>query len=68
VQYLRLDPTMPDPYGKGIWVPLIEAATPFDTKERAERVKRLVSNASGVLYDDKEECWYVVKVADPIQP
>jgi hypothetical protein len=64
VHYIKLDQTMPDPYGKAIWVPLIQAATPFDTKESAEGVRRLVSNASGVIYDDKEECWYVVKVAD----
>jgi hypothetical protein len=59
MHYLKLDQTMPHPYGRALWVPLIEGATPFKSDADAQNAKRQVSDASGVIQDD--EYWYVVK-------
>lgn len=68
MQYLKLDATIPHPYRAPVWLPGPENATPFPSEGAAKAMKSLIPNASGVLYDDKEEYWYVVKVVDPIQP
>ena len=45
VNYLKLDQTMPDPYGQAIWPPRIEAATPFRSQAEATAGKSRISNA-----------------------
>jgi hypothetical protein len=46
-------------YGKFVWSPKIENATPFSTLEEADAKKRAVPDATGVIeFNDK---WYVVK-------
>jgi hypothetical protein len=62
MSYLRLDQTIPDPYVEPGWTVAIEDATPFDTRERAEAARVRVANASGVIHDDQEDYWYVVRV------
>jgi hypothetical protein len=61
MSYLRFHHTIPNPYKEPAWTATIEDATPFETKERAEVAKAQVAGASGVIYDDQEEHWYVVK-------
>jgi len=62
VSYLKLNQTIADPYTEPTWVQDVESATPFDTRERAEAAKVRVANASGVIFDDHEGYWYVVRV------
>jgi len=62
VSYLKLDQTAADPYTEPRWVQAPESATPFDTRERAEAAKVRVANASGVIFDDYQSYYYVVKV------
>ena len=59
--YVRLNQILPDPYTAPLWVQDVERATPFDTKEQAEAAKVRLANASGTIYDDQREYWYVVK-------
>lgn len=47
--YLKLNQTIADPYADPSWVPAVESATPFDTRERAEAARLRVANASGVI-------------------
>jgi len=62
VSYLKLDESIPDPYTGPKWVQSVEDATPFDTRERAESAKVRVAHASGVIFDDQQDYWYVVRV------
>jgi hypothetical protein len=62
VNYLKLNQTIADPYTDPGWVQDAEGATPFDTRERAEAARVRVASASGVIHDDQEDYWYVVRV------
>jgi hypothetical protein len=57
--YLKIDPTMPKPYGRPLWLPVIQAGTPFETSVQAETVKNQVPDATGVV--ESAGAWYVVK-------
>lgn len=61
MDYLKLDQTAADPYAQPTWAQDVESATPFDTKERAGAASVRVANA-GIIFDDEQEYWYVVKV------
>jgi hypothetical protein len=60
--YLKIDPSMPNPYGTAIWLPRIEAATPFRNKDEAQAVKDKFKEASGVI-EGADGYFYVMKVA-----
>ena len=62
MSYLKLDQTVADPYTTPSWVQNAKSATPFDTRERAEAARVRIADASGVIHDDFENYWYVVKV------
>jgi hypothetical protein len=59
MQYLIVDSTMPEPYGKFIWSESIGHATPFFSRVEADSVKKLVQDATGLAELDGN--WYVVK-------
>jgi hypothetical protein len=59
INYLKIDPTMPEPYGRPLWLPVIQAGTPFETSAQAETVKTQIPGATGVV--ESAGAWYVVK-------
>jgi hypothetical protein len=61
MSYLKLNQTIPDPYAAPEWAQAVEDATSFDTREQAEASAVRVEGVSGVIYDDQEEYWYVVR-------
>jgi hypothetical protein len=63
LHYLEIDLSMPDAFGKALWLPSMQAATPFQTKTEAQRVKNMTPNASGVI-QGLDGFFYVTKVDD----
>jgi hypothetical protein len=61
--YLKIDLSMPNPYGAALWLPRIEAATPFKDEADALTVKERVRDASGVIAG-ADGFFYVMKVSD----
>lgn len=59
MQYLTVDPDMPQPYGKFIWSPDIGHATPFPNSTDADAIKKLVPDATEVIQLNGK--WYVAK-------
>jgi hypothetical protein len=59
MHYLIIDSTMPEPYGKFIWSPRMESATPFSSLGDANAVRSAVPDATGVI--EAGGAWYVVK-------
>jgi hypothetical protein len=49
IQYLKIDLSMPDSFGKALWLPSLHDATPFKTKAEAKSVKSMMQNSSGVF-------------------
>jgi hypothetical protein len=64
LRYLKIDLSMPDAFGKALWLPSIQAATPFQRKGEAESVRNMMPSASGVI-QGADEFFYVTKVDDP---
>jgi hypothetical protein len=59
MQYLIAYSMMPEPYGKFVWTPKIENATPFPSSVAAEAKRSTVVDATGLIAHDGR--WYVVK-------
>ena len=59
MEYLIVDLSMPEPYGKFIWSPSVGHATPFASSIEADAVKALIPDATDVT--DIGGNWYVVK-------
>ncbi len=59
MHYLIAYSSAPVPYGKFVWSPKIENATPFSTLEEADAKKRTVADATGVI--DIDGRWYVIR-------
>ena len=59
MHYLIAYSSMPEPYGKFVWSPKIENATPFSSSVAAEAKRSTVADATGVIELDSK--WYVVK-------
>lgn len=57
MQYLIIDGNAP--FGKTLWSPRIENATPFATSKEANAAKESTIDAAGVVKHDGR--WYVVK-------
>jgi hypothetical protein len=61
MRYLKIDESLPDPYGQPLWVDRTDNATPFEHEQDAQRVKDRVRNASGVI-QRADRYFYVAKV------
>jgi hypothetical protein len=59
MHYLIAYSSMPEPYGKFVWSPKIENATPFSSSVAAEAKRSTVADATGVI--EHNGGWYVVK-------
>jgi hypothetical protein len=59
MQYLIAYSMMPQPYGKFVWTPKIENATPFPSSAAAEAKRSTVADAKDVI--EHYGSWYVVK-------
>jgi hypothetical protein len=59
MQYLIVDSTMPEPYGKFIWSPRIENATWFSSLNDADAARSAVPGATGMMYAKGN--WYVIR-------
>jgi hypothetical protein len=59
MHYLIAYSSMPEPYGKFVWTPNIENATPFSSSVAAEAKRSTVADATGVI--EHNGGWYVVK-------
>jgi hypothetical protein len=63
MRYLKIDLSMPDAFGKALWLPSIQAATLFQRKSEAESVRNMTPSASGVIQGGNGFS-YVTKVDD----
>lgn len=63
LRYLKIDLSMPDAFGKALWLPSTQAATPFQRKAEAQRRKNMMPSASGVI-QGVDGFFYVTKVDD----
>lgn len=63
MRYLKIDLSMADAFGKALWVPSIQAATPFQRKSDARSVKDMMPSASGTI-QGVDEFFYVKKIDD----
>jgi len=61
MSYLKLDQEIAEPFAEPEWVQNVESATPFKTRERAEAAQVRVANSSGVIHDDEQDSWYVIR-------
>jgi hypothetical protein len=59
MHYLIAYSSMPEPYGKFVWSPNIENATPFPSSVAAEAKRSTVADAMAVIEHDGR--WYIVK-------
>jgi len=60
---LKIDLSMPDAFGKALWLTSILAATPFQRKTEAQSVKNMTPSASGEI-QGVDGFFYVTKVDD----
>jgi hypothetical protein len=63
LRYLKVDLSMADAFGKALWLPSIQTATPFQRKAEAQSVKNMTPSASGVIQGGNG-FFYVTKVDD----
>jgi hypothetical protein len=63
LRYLTIDLSMADAFGKALWSPSIQEATPFQRKGEAESVKNMTPGASGVMHGS-DGFFYVTRVDD----
>jgi hypothetical protein len=63
LRYLKIDLSMADTFGKALWLPSIQAATPFQRKSEAQSVRNMTPSASGVIQGGNG-FFYVTKVDD----
>jgi hypothetical protein len=61
LRYLKIDFSMADAFGKALWLPSIQSATPFQRKAEAQSVKNMTPSASGVI-QGVDGFFYVTKV------
>jgi hypothetical protein len=61
IQYLKIDLSMPDSFGKALWLPSLHDATSFKTKAEAQSVKNMMPNSSGV-FEAGNGLFYVMRV------
>lgn len=64
MHYLKIDLSIPDAFGKAVWLHSVRDATPFETNVEAQSVKNMMPGASGVIGLD--ESFYVTKVSDTL--
>jgi len=63
LRYLKIDLSMADAFGKALWLPSTQAATPFQRKAEAQSVRNMTPGASGVIRG-VDGFFYVTKVDD----
>jgi hypothetical protein len=63
LRYLKIDLSMADAFGKALWLPSSQAATPFQRRGEAQSVKNMTPRASGVI-QGADGFFYVTRVDD----